>query len=97
VDVSTASWDADIDDAIDSVMLEAPGLTIEDLAPIVPSVGRPRRGIKVKPDSLTARVAAENVYIREDLRRIGVVTAIVLSGLAVAWVLFVPLNLLGLY
>ena len=35
--------------------------------------------------------------MREDLRRIAVVSAILVAGLAVAWVLIVFLDLLGLY
>jgi hypothetical protein len=35
--------------------------------------------------------------VREDLRRIAVVSAILIGGLAVAWFLFVVLDLLGLY
>ncbi len=51
----------------------------------------------MKQDSLQARVAAENVYVREDLRRIATVSGILVAGLAVAWFLFVILDLFGLY
>jgi hypothetical protein len=91
------TWDADIDGAIDSLVVETTEVTIADpIAPSTPS-GRPRRRTAIKADSLEARVAAENVYVREDLRRIAVVTGILLAGLAIAWVLFVALDLLGLY
>ncbi len=56
-----------------------------------------RRRAKSRPDDLTARASAEDVWVREDLRRIGIVSAILVAGLAIAWVLFVPLDLLGLY
>ena len=95
--VSQGSWEADIDDAIDRVILEETELTIEEPAPFAPQTYRPKRTVKVKADSLDARVAAENVYVREDLRRIGVVSAILVTGLLVAWVLFVALDLLDLY
>ncbi len=56
-----------------------------------------RRRAKSRPDDLTARASAEDVWVREDLRRIGIVSVILVVGLALAWVLFVPLDLLGLY
>ena len=63
----------------------------------VPSRRRAGRKAKQRPDDLAARVAAENVWIREDLRRIAVISLVLLAGLAVAWVLFGMLDLLGLY
>ncbi len=56
-----------------------------------------RRRAKSRPDDLAARASAEDVWVREDLRRIGIVSVILVAGLAIAWVLFVPLDLLGLY
>ena len=97
VDGSMSAWPADIDEAIDSVVVETTEITIEGTDPLVPQPRRARRGVKVKADSLQARVAAENVYVREDLRRIGMVSVILVAALAVAWVLFVFLDLLGLY
>ena len=91
------AWDADIDQAIDSVILETTEVTIEDPVVPTPATSRARKRVTVKADSLQARVAAENVYVREDLRRIAVVSAILVAGLAVAWVLIVLLDLLGLY
>lgn len=94
--ISTA-WDADIDGAIDSVIVETTEVTIADPVAPLPSSAKSRRRVTVKADSLEARVAAENVYVREDLRRIAVVTGILVAGLAVCWVLFVLLDLLDLY
>jgi hypothetical protein len=91
------TWDPGIDQAIDSVVMESTQVTIADPVAPDPTSARARKRVTVKSDSLQARVAAENVYVREDLRRIAVVTGVLVSGLAVAWVLFVPLNLLGLY
>jgi hypothetical protein len=88
---------ADIDEAIESVMLETTEITIEESDPVESQARPPRRGVKVKADSLQARVAAENVYVREDLRRIGTITLILLGALVIAWVLFVVLDLLELY
>ena len=94
---ANAGWDADIDQAIDSVILETTEVTIEDPVAPTPATVRTRKRVTVKTDSLQARVAAENIYVREDLRRIAVVSAILVAGLAVAWVLIVFLDLLGLY
>jgi hypothetical protein len=92
-----ATWDDGIDQAIDSYVLETTEVTIED--PVAPAAApsRARKRVTVKQDSLQARVAAENVYVREDLRRIATVSGILLASLAVAWFLFVVLDLLGLY
>jgi hypothetical protein len=92
-----STWDADIDGAIGSVAMQTTEVRMSDPAVAQTSGSRLRRRTTIKADSLEARVAAENIYVREDLRRIAVVTAILLVALAVAWVLFVPLNLLGLY
>ncbi len=56
-----------------------------------------RRVRKQRSGDLAARVAAENVWVRDDLRRIGLVSVVLLAGLAVAWVLFGFLDVLGLY
>ena len=50
-----------------------------------PCTGRPIatravKRVKVKADSRQARVAAEDVYVREDLRRIGVVSTILVAS-----------------
>jgi hypothetical protein len=87
----------DVDAAIDSILLEEPALTLaEPVAPAPPS-GRPRRGTKVRSDSLQARIEAENVYVHEDLRRILVVSVILFAALAACWFVFVFLNVLDLY
>ena len=86
----------DIDAAIETVLLDEAELTVAE--PISAThAARPRRGAKVRADSLQARIAAENVYVREDLRRILVVSAILFGALAVAWVVFVFLDVFGLY
>lgn len=58
---------------------------------------RDRRRAKSRPNDLAARAAAEDVWVREDLRRIGIVSIILLVALAGAWVVFVALDVLNLY
>jgi len=96
-DVSETSADVDIDAAVDAADMEITEIAIEEPAPTAPRARRARRGTKIKADSLVARATAENVYVREDLRRIGIVSATLLSGLLIAWLLLAPMDLLGLY
>jgi hypothetical protein len=42
-------------------------------------------------------MAAEDVYVREDLRRILVVSGVLFAALALAWFVFVFLDVLDLY
>ena len=58
---------------------------------------RRARRAKTRPDDLAARAAAENAWVREDLRRIGIVSAILMVALAMSWVVFVALDVLNLY
>jgi hypothetical protein len=58
---------------------------------------RARRRTKARPDDLAARAAAETVWVREDLRRIGIVSLILVVTLAVAWLVFGVMDVLGLY
>jgi hypothetical protein len=67
----------------------------EPATPVVAT--KPRRGVRVKADSLDERIAAESIYVRDDLRRILFVSAVLFAALAVCWLLFVFLNVLGLY
>ena len=48
-------------------------------------------------DDLASRAAAETVWVREDLRRIGVVSIVLIAALAVAYVVFGVLDVLSLY
>jgi hypothetical protein len=95
--VTPSAWAPTADSPLDPFVMETTEVTFQEPMPPTPATSRARRRTTVKADSLQARVAAENVYVREDLRRIAVVTAILVAGLAVAWVLFVVLNVLGLY
>jgi hypothetical protein len=56
-----------------------------------------RRSSRATAESLEGRAAAEQVWVRDDLRHIGIISAVLFIGLAIAWILFVPRNLLGLY
>jgi len=94
---STDPIPADVDAAIDSVLYEASydELTLEEPTGVV--AAKARRGVRVKSDSLNARIAAESIYVRQDLRRILLVSAVLFTALAVCWVVFVFLNVLDLY
>ena len=87
----------DIDSAVETVESTYTEISVDEAAPATTKRRRTRRPSKVKADSLEARVAAENVYVREDLRRIGVVSVVLIVGLAAAWVLFYAMDLLSLY
>jgi hypothetical protein len=58
---------------------------------------RARQRAKSRPDDLAARAVAEDAWVRADLRRIALVSVVLLAGLAVAWVAFVLLDVLSLY
>lgn len=93
---------ADIDTAIDTVDAAYTELTIDEAAPAAatpraPASRRRSRRVKVKSDELEVRAASESVWIREDLRRIGFVSVVLLAALAASWILFVLLDLLRLY
>jgi hypothetical protein len=96
-DAGTTAPVADIDGALQTVESSYTEIAIDESAPAPRTSRRARRSTKAKSDSLDGRVAAENVYVREDLRRIGVVSVVLVVMLAVAWVLFYAMDLLGLY
>jgi hypothetical protein len=56
-----------------------------------------RRTRKQRPDDLEARAAAETVWVRADLRRIGIVSLVLFAALAVCWVVFGVVDVLDLY
>lgn len=56
-----------------------------------------RSGQRKTRDDLAMRSAAETVWVREDLRRIGVVSVVLLVALAVAYVVFGVVDVLSLY
>lgn len=98
VDASYAPM-SDIDAAIESVEADYLEVAIaEGTSEGTPVAGKPRRVRRsAKADDLSARMAAENVYVRDDLWRIVVVSVILLIGLAVATVLFLFMDVLDLY
>ena len=48
-------------------------------------------------DDLASRAGAETVWVREDLRRIGVVSVVLIAALAIAYVVFGVIDILGIY
>jgi hypothetical protein len=92
-----ASAGVDIDAAVGTVEAGYTELAIDESAVPATKTRRVRRTTKARSDSLSVRAAAEDAFVREDLRRIGVVSLVLVIGLAVAWLLFVAMDLLGLY
>jgi hypothetical protein len=66
-----------------------------------PAARSPRRarrsGRKQRSSDLAARAAAEDVWVRGDLRRIGLVSLVLLVALAASWVVFGFFDVLNLY
>lgn len=106
-DVTPASPDELVTDAdysevdVDEVAVAALAAATTTKEPEPEQARTPRRGRrrarKQRSSDLPARVAAENVWVREDLRRIGLVSVVMLAGLAVTWVFFGLLDVLSLY
>ena len=113
VDVTPDSADQLVTDAdelvtdADSSGIEVDEVAVAALAAVAPSPEQPeqartprrarRKARKQRPDELAARAAAEDVWVRGDLRRIGIVSVVLLAGLAVAWIVFGFLDVLNLY
>ena len=58
---------------------------------------RGRTAKKRSQEDLASRAAAETAWVREDLRRIGVVSVVLLAALAIAYVVFGVMDVLSLY
>ena len=56
---------------------------------------RPRT--RLRSSGLDQKAAAETEWVTDDLRRIGIISAIMLAGLALAWVLLVVVGLGDFY
>ena len=89
--------DAAIDDVADDVVMETTEIAIEEPAATPRKRKTARRSARAKADSLSGRAAAEESWVREDLRNIAIITAILVTGLVIAWVVFVQLNVANLY
>ncbi len=91
--------DIAIDSAVEPVPVEVDTAEISVAAPaaVARKPKAARRSARAKAESLEGRAAAEETWVRTDLRRIAIISALMVAGLAVAWVLFVALNLAGLY
>jgi hypothetical protein len=51
----------------------------------------------MRTSGLDQKAAAETEWVSEDLRRIGIISAIMIAGLALAWVLLVVVGLGDFY
>ena len=96
-DAADADPSVDIDGAVETVAMQATEIGIEEAAPATARSRRSRRGMRVKADSLEARSVAEDTFVREDLRSIGIIAGVLVAGLVIAWVLLVAMNVAGLY
>lgn len=88
---------ADIDGAVEAVEGGYTEFALDEAPPSATKSRRTRRTPKVRADGLRVRATAEDAFVREDLRRIGLVSIVLVVGLAVAWALFYAMDLLGLY
>jgi hypothetical protein len=52
---------------------------------------------RMRADSLASRAAAELVYVTDDLRRIGIVSVVMLGVLLALWLLMAVVDPLGVY
>ena len=97
--VPQPATDADIDAAIDIIGSQYPEVAVAQVAPAVEpkATRRARQRAKSRPDDLATRAVAEDAWVRADLRRIAIVSGVLLAGLAAAWVIFVLLDVLSLY
>lgn len=98
-DATYSEVDVEVDEvaaaAVAAVATETPAS--EEKAPRRSRRRDRRRSPKQRTDDLTARGAAESVWVRADLRRIGMVSVVMLALLAAAWVIFGVLDVLNLY
>lgn len=89
--------DAAIEESAEVSVVETTEIAIAEPAPVARRPRASRRSARGKADSLESRAAAEEAWVRDDLRSIGIISAVLVVGLAIAWVLFVPMNIAGLY
>jgi hypothetical protein len=104
---SDPASDAIVDDvAYDEVEVdEIAAAAVASATPIQPAATtegrrasrRERHRPRARTDELAARATAESTWVQDDLRRIGVITVILVVALVVAWVVFGYLDILGLY
>jgi hypothetical protein len=98
-DLGAAYTEVEVDEVAAAAVAAtaAPAAVAETTKPRRAKRRAKRRQNKARPDDLTARSAAENVWVRADLRRIGIVSVILIASLAVAWLIFGVLDVLNLY
>lgn len=56
-----------------------------------------RRSARARAESLEGRAAAEESWVRADLRSITLISVALIVALAIAWVLFVAMDVASLY
>lgn len=93
----TLDVDAAIEDVTDAQIVETAEIAVAEPAATPRKRKSARRSARSKADSLAGRAAAEESWVREDLRHIGMITVVLVVGLLIAWVVFVPMNLANLY
>jgi len=89
--------DVAIDSAAEETEVEVSEISVAAPAAVARKPKAARRSARAKAESLEGRAAAEEAWVRDDLRHIGLISLVLIAGLAIAWVLFVPLNLANLY
>lgn len=87
---------------VDEIAAAAVAATATTAAPAAPSDPRTsrrrdRRRSRQRPGDLAARAGTESVWVRADLRRIAVVSVILLAALAASWIVFGLVDVLSLY
>ena len=107
-EAGTPSWVdlsvPDIDAAVETVSGEYTEIALEE-APAATAAAtttssrrrRTRRSARAQAESLEGRSAAENTWVREDLRRIGIISVVLLTALLIAWVLLVVVDIFNIY
>ena len=93
----TLDVDAAIEDVTDAQIVETTEIAVAEPAATPRKRKGARRSARARAESLAGRAAAEESWVREDLRNIGMITVVLLVGLLVAWILFVPMNLGSFY
>ncbi len=94
---ATTDVNEPIDAEYSEITPEEPVAVATAAAPAESKRRRSRRRTRVKSDDLASRATAEDVWVRADLRRIGIVSVVLVAALAVSWVVFYLMDVLSLY
>ena len=102
-DIGATYSDVEVDEVAAAAVAAAATSQATEAPPAAKSGRRVRRRAartskkKRNQDDLAARSAAETVWVRADLRRIGIVSIVLFVALAVAYVIFGVVDVLNLY